>query len=244
MNADNEWSEASEIGCVFEGKVFTVDEYIAFEDALIEIILSFFDASSLPHLRVSVAPDIADMYGEEFFEHKTKYPQLFLPAFQPEIIVDDKIVRRDDIVTVARMVLRQFSYCRLELLDSFYLHFGDGSYVYISTENSPTSLPPVKGIFVEETEGPSCHMGRGDIEVLVDKYDPSKGYVTESFLTILGHLSRIQLRDILGEHSKEHPFVTHFSLTPEMAKKLRPYTNYSFDFEQFEYKISTYGNEF
>lgn len=241
LDADEEWSEACEIGRTFKGKKFTIQEYLETEEQYIKAILAFYDASGLSHLRMT-NPSTTDLVNDEQFqEWKIEYPQLYEPIFEQTTFADDRIINRDELVILIKMNLRQFSYCRLEVIDKFYLHFGYDSYVHIQTAMLPESLGSANGIYVEVENALGPYMAKGKIEVLVDKFDPKEGYVTEGDMTILAHVPRLQIRDLLG-YSSEHPFATHMEITPEIAEKLTSLTDYKFDFDNFGYSMSTYGD--
>lgn len=240
---DRQWCEATQLGGEFEGKTFEAADYLAVEEELIEAILEFFDASGLPHLRMGISePWAGSSYSLD--EYREQFSALYDPSFEQVVFRDDRPVTREELPIVLKMVLRQINDCSLQFDRHFHLFAGDDTIVEIATNKPPKNLPSFKHIFCVEFPGPGTYMPKGDIEVLVDIARKDDEFVSESDLTFLSHISRRQLRDLLGVCSDEHPFVTAFALTEEMAEKLASVTDYKFDFANYSYSISTYGNQY
>lgn len=243
LDADKEWSEACDIGKEFDGKTFTLDEYLAVEENYLKTILAFFDASGLPHLRMTTPSNESLNDPEHLREFQQDFPYLYDPAFEEIQFFNDRIVSRDDLALLIVMNLRGAGYCSLAIDQKFYLNFGWDFYVYVECETTPTLTDLTPPIYTEVMQTPSPYMPKGEIEVLVDKCKVGEDLVTEADMPILAHVSRREIRDTLG-YSDEFSFVTHIEITPEIAGKLKQFTNYNFDFDKFDYILNTCGIEY
>jgi len=241
LGIENEWTEACELGRTFNGKLFTAKEYFEIENKYIKSILFFFDASGLDYLRMTSPISTHYTQDQQYHDAKNGFPQLYELEFEKVSFTDDRKIYRDELITLIKMNLRQFAYCCLSILDKFYLNFGDDSYVYIETYVPPERIDSEAGIYIEETNEAGPYMPRGTIEVQISS--SRIGQEEGADLNILANVPRLKIRDLLG-YSHEHPFVTHMPITSEIAKKLETLTEYVFDFDRFEYHISTYGDEF
>lgn len=240
---DDQWTEATQLGSVFNGTVFELDHYLAFERAMIDAVLHIFNQSGLSHLRMVVSElEVGGPHSRE--EYRREYPTLWEADFDSIFFSDDRIVDRDALATVLKMMLRQIDGWSLCFDGRFYLHIGDDSLVEIMTKNPVDNLPDNGAIHIAPFSGIGTYMPRGTVEVLVDVAKKGADTVDQSDLLVLSHLSRRQLRDLLGVLSKEHSFVTAFRLTKPMAQKLKQVTDYQFDLKKYDYFINTYGDEY
>lgn len=243
LDADKEWSEACDIGKEFDGKVFTLEEYLTTEENYLKTIMAFFDASGLPHLRMTTPPNESLNQPAHMENFRKRYTGLYDPIFEDIQFENDRKICRDELKTLIKMNLRDAGACSLAIDRKFYLYFGWDFYVYVECEAAPKLADLTPPIYVEEMVEQSPYMPRGKIEVLVDKCEIGNDLVAEADLPIFAHVSRNQIRNALG-YSDELSFVTHTEITPEMAVKLRQFTNYDFDFKSFEYFLNTYGNDY
>lgn len=240
MDAADEWSEACDIGRQFKGKVFTTQDYIATEKGYVDTVLAFFDASGLPHLRMTAHPHDQLNRPDHMLEFKQRFPDLYEPAFEDIVFEDDRKIDRDELEVLIKMNLRDAGVCDLAVANRFYLKFGWDFYVYIECEVVPELQDTTPAIYAEEMAEQGPYMPRGDIEILVDKIELGQDLVTEGDLTFFGHVTRLEMSALLG-YSNEFPFITHMKITPQIAKKIAHLTDYKFEFDKFEYAMHTTG---
>ena len=90
----DEWTCAGDIGRKVRGEKLTAADYLRMEDNYVTAMLRFFDASGLPHLRVTCLENrFAD---ENLAQIKATRPDLFDPAIVDFMLHEDKQARRNE----------------------------------------------------------------------------------------------------------------------------------------------------
>lgn len=241
---DEEWQRATEVGRCFGGQRFTMAEYERAEAKMIELLLAFFDASGLPHLRMMLTDNLAHKTGDQLDAYKRRFPHLWQNEFSEVQLSDDRVVTREEMPVLLKMMMRGFCYIYLGYAQRLSMCPALASLAFVSTSTVPAGQSSPKGYYVEEQERSGPGVGIGQPEVLIDKCKKGDEDVIEEDMTTLAHLSRFELRDALGQVSQEHPFVTYFQLSPAMAERLRHVCDYAFDFDRFDYHVNTYGADY
>lgn len=132
----NEWTSHGDIGKVFDGAVLTLAEYLVVEARYLEILAEFLEWGRVEKLQVCglEANDRASLQSCR----GAAIPDLSEGAWLDEATIRD----------VARLVLREVLWCRLEGR-GFYVHFGYDFYMYIGGVALIGDPPAVPGLFVE-----------------------------------------------------------------------------------------------
>lgn len=136
-NAD-EWTSVSDVGKVYDGKVFEWKEYLRIENLYLNAIqliaklnmVSFFEISNLELLQD--------------------------PGILPYNITDHSTVNLESALAISQKVLREELWCKL-LHNKMIIHFGYDYYMYIgSAQHSSSVLKKIldMGLFVEEKLSP------------------------------------------------------------------------------------------
>lgn len=146
----DEWTSFHDIGKAFNNELLDYSNYKRVEDAyikVIELILSYNGISSLTitdldkynsslELNDFNTPDIVNLFGE---------------------INNNKQLGLDKIMILARLILREELWCKLQNDKGNYIHFGYDYYMYIgSNTNNQEIYDEVRkiGLFIEEIESP------------------------------------------------------------------------------------------
>lgn len=118
-----EWTSFSEIGKVFDNKLFTYRQYCKIEDAYVQSIQLFMDCLSLDSLQVT------DLEKHDKREN-IFYDSSMLSIF--ESVKNNDNLNKRDISTLSRLVLRENLWCKLQS-ENMFVHFGYDYYMYIGS---------------------------------------------------------------------------------------------------------------
>ena len=110
----DDWSSVSDIGRVYNGQKLTLSEYEKQENDYIESIFEFMECAEINKLRIVEIENYID-------EDKTNLNG----------IENGMVLIKEQVAGVAKAVLREQFWCKLELDNSFYVHFGYDYIMYI-----------------------------------------------------------------------------------------------------------------
>lgn len=235
----DDWTCASDIGRKFQGRELTTADYLRMEDNYVRAILRFFDASGLPHLRVTCLEKRSA--SDNLSQIKAAQPKLFDPATANMVLHEDREVDRNEIELICRMVMRNIIWRKLEFAGQFFVHFGWDFYMYIGTVSNTAGVAEqieANDLFVEKFTSPHGGLpGTGPLMVL-------EVYKTDSD----DHCKNIELidvsieavRDAIG-FSAEHPVDGSFSLDPSQVAGIDALIAEKLNIEQFSYILDTTG---
>ena len=141
----NEWTSYSDIGKKYHNQEFTYQQYMEIENKYIQSILLFMNCLGINSLRLSKleknnSPNFGDLNIHKFFDS----------------LKEGNILNKDEIVKVARMVLREIMWCKLESRN-MYVHFGYDYYMYLgTTEVCEEAIKKIEdfGLFIEPFKSP------------------------------------------------------------------------------------------
>ncbi|WP_434420112.1 hypothetical protein [Nannocystis pusilla] len=142
-----EWTSHGDVGKVFDGAVLTLDEYLAVEERYLELLDKFLGWGRVEKLKVCGL----EVYDSDSLQRCRGDAR---PGLSEDVWLDGAAIRE-----VARLVLREVLWCRLEG-QNFYLHFGYDFYMYIGGAALIGAPPTVTGLFVERIRE-SPHGGDG-----------------------------------------------------------------------------------
>jgi hypothetical protein len=131
----DEWTSIGDVGKMYDGKTFTMSEYLRVENQYLAFIN-----------KICVMDNIRDaqITGLEDYKHVCTFYD------------GETLTRMDDILKVAKSCLREEYWCRLTMTSNF-VHFGYDYYLYICCSlnyNAMVNLAREHGLFVEEMESP------------------------------------------------------------------------------------------
>jgi hypothetical protein len=144
----NEWISYSDIGNVFDGKVFTYEEYVEIEKAYITSIILFMTCNNLENLQII-------NLEKKLKLKKDTYVNKEIIAFF-DTVKEGLSINKQAIALLAWLVLREKLWCKLES-KSMFVHFGWDYYLYIGSANTgEESIQKIResGLFVEKYKSP------------------------------------------------------------------------------------------
>lgn len=145
----NEWTSYSDIGTRIDGKDFTYDQYIKTEDAYVTSIILFMKCNNVESLKVINLEKYADLDNSD--KHIS---QAMHKTF--DHLRDDIEIEINEVNLVARLILREKLWCKLESKNMF-VHFGYDYYMYIGSAclcEQYIKEIQVLGLFVENDMSP------------------------------------------------------------------------------------------
>jgi hypothetical protein len=234
---EDQWTECSDIGRIINGKEVLLGDYLDTETKYIDAALNLFDASDLPHLRLTSIGTTDHFSGVPLPHNKN----LKEPEFDNIAFMEDHIVQPNEIPTVIKMILRDFGWAKLEFKDAFFIHFGCDFYMYIGTVKTPKSILEEiekNGLFVEERPSPFMPNPGRPLEIRIERSPKDGEFMDQDFLIKLPPSLHTELREAWG-FSEEHPFWGTWQIKPKHEKALSQFTDHHFDFGNFRYSLQT-----
>ena len=147
----NEWTSFGDIGSIFDNELLSFDAYHIIEDAYIEAIENIMDFLKQETLYLSGLEINVDKANEICGKHSQEMINLL------KELKEEKELSRNEVCVVARMILRNYIWGKLQN-ENMFVHFGYDYYMYIG---SAKPLPAYMisaigkaGLFVEEFESP------------------------------------------------------------------------------------------
>lgn len=222
----DEWTCPSEIGKVFEGRTFTLDDYLQVEAAYVNAVAHFMEESGLDTLRILLLSqweiskeDMASILYENEFD------QLNLRV--------DLMVDKNEIHLICKMVLRNFIDCQLYFNDQFFVNFGWDYYMYIgSTVNCLSAIENTTndGLFVENVKSPFLSE-----QTIIRRIEWCG--VNDDIIVGEEELKNIPLDEYrkMFNLTVEHPLIGSFKIEKEQQEFFQTFLIHKMDFNKFEY---------
>lgn len=140
----DEWISIHDIGTIYEGEKFTLDEYLKVEDAYVEAIMIFINFLGLNTVTLI-----------DYEKHKLFLPNLLTPELfnAYETSKPGEEVSKEKIPYLARLALREDIYCVFKN-DDIFIRFDFDYYMFIGS-SKPLPRKLIKkieslGLFVED----------------------------------------------------------------------------------------------
>ena len=209
----------------FNGKEFTLDEYLRVEAAYINSVLKFMEESNVDSLRVLQLE--SDRLEEE------KISPLYEKEFEKLILKEDAVLNKDEIHLICKMVLRNLIWCNLYSKE-FFVHFGWDYYMYIgSNVNCLTAMKFTtnNGLFVERCTSPYFI---SEEETIREIQWSEMGNALIMGEEELKNIPLNAYRKIFGL-SENHPVIGSFKIKKEQVEFFQPFLKHKMDFEKYEY---------
>ncbi|MEO9877285.1 MAG: hypothetical protein ABJ360_18170, partial [Roseobacter sp.] len=235
----DDWTCAGDIGRKFQGEELAAADYLRMEDNYVRAMLRFFDASGLPHLRVTCLENrFAD---ENLARIETTWPDLIDPAIVDLVLHEDQEVCRNEIGLICRMVLRNIIWCKLEFAGRFFVHFGWDFYMYIGVvpdASVAARQAEANGLFVENFTSPHGRR-QGTVPLILLEVCKADGGEHCRDIELAG-VSIGSVRNAIG-FSAEHPVDGSFALDPTQVTRIGALTAETLDALRFSYNLDTTG---
>ena len=123
----DEWTSIYDVGKAYNGELFTFAEYLKVEGAYLNTIDSVMQEVNINSVKVKS--------GERIFS----------------VLNNSTLDSRDEVLKVAKGVLREDFWCKLES-ESFFIHFGYDFYMYIGADIDDEKMRKIaeeNGLFAE-----------------------------------------------------------------------------------------------
>ena len=165
VNRDNfgkymkdEWTSISDIGKIYEASEFTIKEYYSTESKYIDAILNFTKYLNLDKLEVTSLEknfsykDDVSCYEEKYKEYYTdEMEQIF------DNVCNGVYLNVHEVEVLCRLILREHIWCKLEIENVMFVHFGYDYYMYVGVYSECIgAIEEIRdsGLFVENYESP------------------------------------------------------------------------------------------
>ena len=145
----DEWISVGDIGTVYDGVEFTFDAYLLAENAYVDAIIRIMRGNNTESLTVK------RLQKNHRYVNYADFPEIELRKYVRELKTNT-IMPMHDIMKIARLVLRERIWCKLES-EHMFVHFGDDYYMFIGSENelkNEISAIRENGLFVEDMVSP------------------------------------------------------------------------------------------
>lgn len=151
----HEWVSASDVGMQFPDGKLSLNDYLKTEGAYVDAAICLWKLAQCPPLRVVGLEDVGFRKTELALKD---YPELLKVVSEAPVPKEDQMLcDQETIERTARLVLREFIWCKLQADNGFFVHFGWDYYMYCGgvqmttqTRSDITEL----GIFVEDFVSP------------------------------------------------------------------------------------------
>lgn len=149
----DEWTSCHDIGKLYDGKEFTVDDYMAVENAYINAVVSFLNGFNIKALTAKYL----EKHNDSLVLHETplEYTEELIELYGR--LSEGDILEIRDVEHLCRLALREQLWCKLENDNKMFIHFGYDYYMYIGCLSKPEeiiSLTEKNGLFLEVLESP------------------------------------------------------------------------------------------
>jgi hypothetical protein len=196
--SDNDWTDISDIGNIFNGKSLSKTEYLEVETDYINSIIKVLQENNQDYLRLVSYDKVAF----DFFLKSQKKDWTYLDGLGSLSLYEDKKVHLQEIELLIKMNLRAFLGMTLEIKGKFYIHFGYDLYMYIGCPKVSTELRNQlnnTSIYIEESDSPYYF---SKFEYVVQKVNRKYNIVEDEFV-----IDKTFSKQLLNTYnlSEEHP---------------------------------------
>lgn len=108
----DEWTSRSDIGKCYNGKVFTLDDYLKIEQQYIDAVLSIMSATESKYLTINYL----EINKDDIIEHikSSKFYDIDSPLLQSlSLLKENNRISYEQMSCVIRLCLREFAYLEL-----------------------------------------------------------------------------------------------------------------------------------
>lgn len=149
----NDWTSVSDVGKTFNGEVLTPDVYIETENKYIYLLCEFmkengvsaFNICALERYNIDESLDRINSLGVHFLENAKE--------FVSSISKNKKIEGVENISVLARLILREVLWCKLEH-PLMFVHFGYDYYMYVGCKKKINENKYIEGMYIEPFKSP------------------------------------------------------------------------------------------
>lgn len=139
----NEWTSISDIGKKFQDHKFTYEEYLAYENNYVDIIIDIMKLNQITNLKIS---DL-EKYSYEDIDSLTS-KDLF------DSLKEGVCISMDNLAPVIRLILRENMWAKLISDSGIFIHFGYDYYMYCNSKIEISSKNISSQLYVEVMKSP------------------------------------------------------------------------------------------
>lgn len=149
----NDWTSVSDIGKTFKGIVLTPEIYTEIENKYIKLLCEFAKENNVSAFNISGL----EIYGVEETLDRINSLGVLIPKGAKEMIYSisktKKIEGVENISALARLILREVLWCKLEH-PCMFVHFGYDYYMYIGCNKKISENRYIDGMYIEPFKSP------------------------------------------------------------------------------------------
>ena len=149
----NDWTSISDVGKTFGGKVLTPDVYIETENKYINLLCEFMKENGVLTFNIFGL----EIYNIDESLDRINSRGVWMPKGAKELIFSilktKKIEGIENISILARLILREVLWCKLEHPQMF-VHFGYDYYMYIGCDKIIDENRYIEGMYIEPFKSP------------------------------------------------------------------------------------------
>lgn len=149
----DDWTSVSDVGKTFGGKALTPEVYIETENKYIYLLCEFMEENNVFSFNVCNS----EIYHVEKSLDKIDSLGVWMPKGAKELIYSisktKKIEGKKNISILARLILREILWCRLEHPRMF-VHFGYDYYMYVGCNKKIDENRYTEGMYIEPFKSP------------------------------------------------------------------------------------------
>lgn len=148
----DEWTSCNDIGKAYEGKEFTIRDYMAGESAYVNAVISFMKNINVNTLTVQNIEKYNNI--RKLNNMPLIYSDEMIKLY--ERVHENSILEIEDIQDLCRLALREQIWCKLQNDNKMFVHFGYDYNMYIgcSPKLRKDNLIEITGLFVEKFDSP------------------------------------------------------------------------------------------
>lgn len=150
----DEWTSIHDIGRVYNGAIFSDNEYIQVENAYINAIKIIIGQCKIDKMYIKNLEKYKEI--NDILDCIKRYPQFYPDKFISifKTVTEGNAIKTDDVYAISRLILREDLWCELHSQDNiFEIHFGYDYYMKIVcnelNEKITKSIVDL-GLFVEQ----------------------------------------------------------------------------------------------
>lgn len=206
------WTEISDVGKILEGQLITEVEYLRIERDYINAVLEILKDQKQEYLRLV-------SFNKKRFEESLKinlsewFHEL---SFENIELFEDKKINIKEIPTVIKLNLRGYLDTTIEIIDKYYIQFGNDFYMYVGTPDlSQKAIAKINStsVFIEEFQSPYYYP---EVEYVIQFSKKDSIYVEGEI-----HLS-VTIKEMKSMFylSREHPGIINCKIDSVIANQL------------------------
>lgn len=146
---EDTWISYGDIGSLYQGEVLTYDEYVRVENLYVDAILQFMKCLNISYLQIK---DLENSDRINFDSFADKAEVMFVNT-----IKENDFLSSEQVAIAAKLILREYFWCKLISKHNMFVHFGYDYYMFIGSRlECKDAVQKIRqsGLYVESFESP------------------------------------------------------------------------------------------